>query len=324
MKKFVLVLALLTVALPAAAQLMDDGTVQIVGYWSRGDKYDYDYSKTKSRIIDGDTTVLSTMTERLTFEVVDSTATSYTLSLTFSDMRTSDESAQRVHDVVAAAGLEDITLLRTSEMGTFHMIANLDECLEQGRKAAEVAAPAIYAEISDEQKQAIPYDRFADMMKGMMGDPKAIQQANMEYIGRFFFYHGARLKIGHEYSIEDSIQGLFGGTAPTTLYFWADKELTDEVSAVMYTYNEIDAKDVTTKSMDNAMHALGLGDMVSEGGFAAVTGNLQLKIEDSSTVEVHLDSGWPLNIIQIRDIIATDENGKSVITQQLSHLSLAD
>lgn len=324
MKKLLLIFALLAASRPAYSQLMDDGTVQIIGYWCVGDKYDYDYSKTKSNIIDGDTTVVSTITERLTFEVVDSTATSYTLQLTFSNMRSSDPAEQRRHDLMTAATPESVVLLQTDHMGSFQKIANLDECMAHAEKAVEIVIPAIYADMSEEQKQTIPFDRFADMVKGTMCDPAAFRKAVSDYIGMFFFYHGARLYIGHEYAEDSTVQGLFGGTAQTTVHFWADEELTDAESAVMYTYNEMDIKDIAIKSMDNIMQAMGTSGRLPEGGFSSVASGFQTKIEDYSATEVHLDSGWPLNILITRDITVADENGKEFIIEQSAKMKLAD
>lgn len=325
MKKILLLLALLTACAPAYSQLMDDGTVQIVGYWSRGDKYDYDFTSTKSRIIDSDTTVLSTSTERVIFEVVDSTATSYTLRMTFKHIHSSNEMQQLINELAneAIADLDYEVLLQTNELGTFEKIANFDEFVAANLKSAEIMIPALYEQVSKDQQQPIPYDRFADMMKGMICDPVVISNIISEYTGMFFAYHGSSMRIGHEYSVESRLDGAFGGSAPTTFYFWVDRDLTDAKTAVIYSYNEMDAKNVAAKTMDNMMQALGTTEGVSDNTFASALEKFEVKLEDYTTVEVHLDSGWPLYIATTRDVIVTGEEGGSrIITQKATTMTL--
>ena len=93
MKKLFLSFALALLSLSALAQLMPDGTVQIVAYWKLGNVAPYQFkTRTESVSEKGDTTVTSSSSEVRIFEVIGQTDSTYTLQTTYKDGYYTDSS----------------------------------------------------------------------------------------------------------------------------------------------------------------------------------------------------------------------------------------
>jgi hypothetical protein len=302
---------------------MPDSTIQIVAYWERGDKYDYDYTETKYKIENGQMVVLSTKTLVKTLEIVDSTANSYTLRFTERGMQLSDTLKQQQLERLNVSTNNIPVMIQTDEMGSVEKILNLDECITEMGKFAKPMALAIYEGFTEEQRLKMPFDRLCEAIKTMICDPNTVSTTILQDISRLLYYHGTRLNIGEEYSFAEELHSMLGGgTTYGRTKFWVDEEFTSESHALMRSYTQIDAMEVTTNMLSNTHKSLGLN--LPDQVYIDFAGTKKLDVEQYSSVEVHLDSGWPVSAIQTRDAILSDNEGNQTVARITTELTLRE
>lgn len=103
--------------------------IQIIAYWSKGDVYRFDVTKVDYRTSQGEVTKNDTTNYTGRFEVMDSTATAYTIKWTMEDYSPLSETTSSLMDelgVDLTTGFTDI-IYSTNELGVYQQIENLEE-----------------------------------------------------------------------------------------------------------------------------------------------------------------------------------------------------
>lgn len=312
MKRLLIIAATLMTAFNAAAQMMPDSTVQICAYWSVGDRYDY-YMEHSSKKVNsqGDTVKNELNSKILRFEVIDSTATSYQMKLTYLDEKSTNQQSNMLYQLGQEKGINVPVLFTTTEMGVLVSIDNLDEIVSGYEKLIDPMIEIIVAQLPEEDKKMFDWKAMSDQLKPMICNPQAIQTAIIDEIGRLFFFHGSRLEMDHTYNMEEPLMFMMPGieniTAKTNV--WLEGELTDEYSTVGRTYTCANMGEEFVKSAVQTTVDLTMNSLVAEDSLKTQAQNeidsilqneelqkYQLVWEQYSTEEVHLGTGWPLNL----------------------------
>lgn len=305
-KVFIAATAFLAFLPQANAQLVDS-LVNIVAYWTPGEKFSYLCKEDKYSVSDeGDTTYTERSSEVRTFEVLAQTKDSYTLSITYSDIWNSDPSTLEAYQAILKECGPMTVLLRTNEMGSPESILNLDELVEYNKKAIEPMLRATMGDVKGADRK-----RFAKYLENKMCDPDVIINNTAETFNYLFTYHGLQLDTTQAYTYEEKWPGLLMASdsvqVETTTY--VDSEFTDSVSAVIRSYSEVsedDLKELVASSAAESGAAFAgkkLSDKKKDAlkGFLSESlGELRMTMEQYTTLEVHLDSGWPLNFLYDR------------------------
>ena len=125
-----------------------------------------------------------------------------------------------------------------------------------------------------------------DTFGGTEEFPSVVINAVNDDLGRMFFFHGARLDSTQVYEFDETFAPLLGGrdSVRGKTSFWIDGRQTDSYSAVCNTYTEADGSKMLSATL---------------GQFVTAFGS---RMEQFSSEEIHLDTGWPLHLFFERTI----------------------
>lgn len=282
------------------AQMMPDSTVQICAYWTPGEKYSY-LNVVEQFDVDGqgDTTLTQRRSEEMTFEVMSQTKDHYNVRLTYGDYSSMDENEQRAHEAVLEAVGPYVVEFVTSNTGTFIEVTNLEALVAQYKASLQPTIDVMWESLGAEQRKAMSKKQLQQLVETSIANPSAIIAAMVEDFARLFFYHGVRLEIGQQYEIEESFMLPIGKQQPVrdTTFFWVDDRLTDEYSVVCNNYASIDVKESVASALSDTIAAMDTENQLPPSvhdSLATAMSRVQIRMEQLSSEEIHLESGWPI------------------------------
>ena len=283
-----------------SAQMMPDSTVQVVAYWSLGDKYSYQVVEEKGNISGTDTTITEKSAEILTLEVVDETDSTYTLRVSYDDFQHSDYARMAVNEAIEKIYGKTWFNVVTDMYGTFLRVEMPETFSQAGAGIISEAVNSIAREkgLSREAKRTV------ESMIGSLIAPDAFTLAAIGDIAPLLFFHGGRYALSEEIEYEEDMNLLFGsgGTIKANGRAWVDEEYTDEESVVMRIYRTPDQDSLRPYFVSLfssilqaiAPEATGLENL---DGMSSL---FNMDMEDYIVEEIHLDTGWPLYYEQTR------------------------
>lgn len=309
MKWFLCALCCLTEGLSVLrAQIMPDSSVQICAYWTPGDKYAYEAREEKFKIDDqGDTTLVYRQSERRVFEILSQTKDRYKIRLTYGDYMTTDKEDQLVHDAIVSATGPCVVEFETDETGSLLGVANLETLVAQAEASVEPAVRVMWETIPSAERKNFPKKNFRKYMARTLSDPSVVINAVNDDLGRMFFFHGARLDSTQVYEFDETFAPLLGGrdSVRGKTSFWIDGRLTDSYSAVCNTYTEADGSKMLSATLGQFVTALGGEKAMTQAmrdSIASGMSGIRSRMEQFSSEEIHLDTGWPLHLFFERTI----------------------
>ena len=283
------------------AQMMPDSTVQVIAYWSLGDKYNYQVEEEKGFISGTDTTIVEKSAEILTLEVVDETDSTYTLKVSYDDFQHSDYARMAANEAIEKVYGKTWFNVVTDMNGSFLSIEVPDYFSQAGSTAISEAVNTIAAEkgLSKEERQ------MAEAVMNAMIKPEAFTAVAIGEIAPLLFFHGARFDLAGEYEYEEDMTSVFGDRASIKAYssLWVDEDYTDEESVVMRIYREADEDAMRSYIVD--LLGTVIQASVPEEDMQDVEefyDQSSITVEDYIIEEIHLGSGWPLYYRQTRYI----------------------
>ena len=298
MKRSILLLSsLFACVISASAQMMPDSTVQVIAYWEVGDKYHFQVEDTKYKISGTDTTDIQRSAHLLTLEVVDQTDSTYRVRMSTDDYQHSDYSrAAMTDDVLAQFGNAPVDF-ETDEYGTFQRVL-IDDSDWEGLFAV---VDAIVEKVADSQDlDADGRAALGKMMRALFTKDLILGQITQE-ITPLLDYHGLHLTPGEETEYEQEIPSVFGDDNVIRMNgrFWADKDLTDDYSVVIYDVSESNRDDMVgyvSTFVGNLLKSAGMdsADETRET-MASTMADSEILLRLVVFEEIHLDTGWPLD-----------------------------
>lgn len=303
MKKISLTLAFLGLALSASAQMMPDSTVQVIAYWEVGDKYSFQVEESKYTIQNGtDTSSVERSAHILTLEVVDATDHSYRLRAKTDDYMNGDYRRDAMTEEIIQQFGNLPFEFETNEYGVFERILISDRDIENIYPVLDAVTEKA-AELRGLDGDALL--TMKQLMRAMFTKEK-IEAMFQEEVSPLLSMHGLRLTPGEAIEYESEVPSLIenGDAIATKGVFWADEELTDAYSVVLYDEMVADEKELQ-KYVSSYLEYLAdaVGD--NTGGDArealtAVMNDTEASLNESTVEEVHLDTGWPLHFLYSR------------------------
>lgn len=146
--KAILSSLLVCIVTTLSAQInLNDSTVQVVAYWSKGDSYDYLYDYYKYNIQGKDTISWERTISKINITVIDSTENSYTLQAVYDTPNAirsgSDSISRELTSRISRTFGNDTVIVETNELGTIKRLVNFDQLRSRYLKAAEMTAEAL-------------------------------------------------------------------------------------------------------------------------------------------------------------------------------------
>ena len=298
MKRLIPLLAgLFAGILPAFAQMLPDSTVQVVAYWSLGDKQKYQFESAKYKIAQGDTTVIEKSASILEMEVVAADEEKgYRLKVTTLESQYSDPTKEAIDEAMLKQLGSDAYYFETGPHGDFLRVLPL-ECLEEKQ---EELAQAVWEAVKEKKPEAAQLNMLPLIRQTLT--PESLVLAAAGEISPLFMYHGNRFDLYEEYPIEDEIPAVFGGgTMKMTGNFWVDEELTDDYSVVIHMYKEADQeqlKPLIESVLGSLLQTMAPSPEEGKEAQAAIDEafrNSHMNVEDYLYEEIHLGTGWPID-----------------------------
>lgn len=303
MRKLSLTLFFLGLALTASAQMMPDSTVQVIAYWEVGDKFNFQVEESKYTVRNGtDTSSVARSAHILTLEVVDATDHSYRLRAKTDDYMNSDYQRDAMTEEIVQQFGNLPFEFETDEYGVFERILISDRDIENIYPVLDAVTEKT-AEL-----QGLDGDALLTMKQLMrtIFTKEKIESMFQEEVSPLLSMHGIRLTPGEMTEYESEMPSLIenGDVIATKGVFWADEELTDAYSVVLYNELVADEKELQ-KYVSSYLEYLvdAVGD--NTGGDAresltAFMDNAEASLSESMVEEIHLDTGWPLHFVYSR------------------------
>ena len=133
-------LVCIVTTLPAQINL-NDSTVQVVAYWSKGDSYDYLYDYYKYNIQGKDTISWERTISKINITVIDSTENSYTLQAVYDTPNAirsgSDSISRELTSRISRTFGNDTVIVETNELGTIKRLVSLPESRRNDGRSIE-------------------------------------------------------------------------------------------------------------------------------------------------------------------------------------------
>lgn len=299
----------------AFAQMLPDSTVQVVGYWSVGDKLQYEYECLDYKINGNDTTLTKSSYEVIELEVVaHEEDKGYRFKATYLVEDYSDPVVRILSNISAKYLGEPVYFFETDNLGAFSRalpVEGVDEIPE-----------AMLQEVMDSLAKAKPETVIARepilALLRHIYTPELMTQSIVTDFSPLFFFHGVKYKLDTDYSYEDETPALIGNQKiKMDATFWADSEDTDDYSAVLYLYkeaNEEQLKPFITTFIVEMLKPMFPDENTEEAKTAMdeVFSQAKMEMKDTMWEEVHLSTGWPLNMGFTRTLnfkVGKDESG---------------
>ena len=174
--KAILSSLLVCIVTTLSAQInLNDSTVQVVAYWSKGDSYDYLYDYYKYNIQGKDTISWERTISKINITIIDSTENSYTLQAVYDTPNAirsgSDSISRELTSRISRTFGNDTVIVETNELGTIKRLVNFDKLRSRYLKAAEMSMEDDYGMIdgiiNNGSKQPTVADLEAQVKAGM-------------------------------------------------------------------------------------------------------------------------------------------------------------
>lgn len=204
MRKTLLLLLLIGVYQNLFSQInLNDSTVQIVSYYSKGNNYKYHFQIMELSTADGDTTLLREYDSFYRISVIDSTEHSYLIeanSLNDSYMDTDSTQLLVMQEISKLTkGLK--YLYTIDECGRLIGVENWEEMRDVLTKSLDVAINKAYS--NTEVKRLLSKEQFLQTIKEQLSTKENLENYLMDEFGTFYMHHGNKYNINEVY--EDTL-----------------------------------------------------------------------------------------------------------------------
>ena len=310
-KRLYLLLSLLVPTL-SFAQLMPDGSVQVVAYWDKGDEFSYKCTNRQERVDDsGKVSLIKSSSEDLIIKVSDQTDSTYTLLLDTKDGFYSDTRVQSYMELSNSLGESSPIQLTTTSMGTVVSYDNLDVLVKETRDMIPKLVDALLKQYDKETRKQMDRKGMIEYFNNTIATPEALTaNLNLE-VEALFMFHGARMDTTSTYTLPT--QFSMAGTEPidANMEFWVDSAETDSTLAVIRTHMHVEGEKfnaAVAKSAGSTISAIVKDETVdlntaTESKFKDL--DFRATLDDYSALVIHLPTGWPIRYNYERNVVAT-------------------
>lgn len=315
MKRLLLLLCFGLLGFAATAQMMPDSTVQFVARWNPGDKQVYNITSTEYKVTGKDTTDVRKLTEIMQIEVLSKTDSGYTLCVTYHDTQSSNPQMTMLYKLMEEASGDMKILLTTDIYGSLQTVENLQEIIDYHMVAVDPFMEMLAKEMGEELDPEMRAS-FKEYLVNTLCDANILTQSINDRIGRMLYFHGNRMKFDEKYNSRYKTASIFPGmdeSMTAHAQIWVDKKYTDSYSAVGRIHSVISKENLTHAVEEYVRTVLAVSGMTPDEAQETIDNSretidqMQLNSEEFINVEVHMKTGWPLNLYYSKYIYKTVE-----------------
>lgn len=284
MKKVLLGLILLTPFFSFCQINVADSTVQVITYWDKHEKMTYDIATSKAKVKGIDTIFTQKANFKVDIEVLDSTATSYTVQWKYKDYVSllSDESAELLANLYNGLTIK----FTTDELGTFDKLLNWKEIKEHNER--------VFSELKGKTNSQ---EILGKMLRKQFSSQQAIEEHSIKEIQLFHSFNGIGMKEGEVIEENVSKETFIGESV--------NSDITVELTEIDYENNTYIIKyweDFEGESVIKLINSL---FPFFKDEFEKSIGD-DMYLNDFMGANIH-ETGWPLYLIYERTL-SFDEN----------------
>lgn len=331
MKKTVISLFAICASVFAGAQMMPDSTVQIVAYWSKGDKISYECASSQYVIdADGNKKVDYATSETRTFEVIDADDSSYTVRLSYSDVFSPAPVNYLTEAQVKELGEAFVITFKTDELGSFTGFVDDDESFNTYSGMVDTIIENAWKENRKDLK-GVSKEQFAESIKAPLCNKEYLYASMLADFNPLLMFHGCRLDTTTVYSFPQDFTTIYNSDKPLQLetQFWVDEKLTDTTAVVIrtdaYAGNDIFGpmvRDHTFKMAKSTLDMTGTpytdAEIIEEVDKMMEENAMSTSLEEYTTLQVHLDTGWPICWYSTREVLSSNNQTEAKIVIEKS------
>ena len=318
-KTILLLLGLFGCLFTAFAQMLPDSTVQVVANWKVGDKLQYEYESLDYKINGADTTLTKSSYEVIELEVVEHNEDNgYRFKATYLVEDYSDSVVRILSNISDKYRGNSAYYFETNNLGAFSRALPVEGVGE--------IPEAMLQEVMDSLAKAKPETVIARepivALLRQIYTPEMMTQSVVTEFSPLFFFHGVKYELDREYSYEEETPALIGNqNIKMDATFWADGEDTDDYSALLCLYKEANEEQLKPFMISFLMQVIKpmFPDENSEEAKAAldeIFGQSKMEMKDIMWEEVHLPTGWPLNLVFTRTVHVKAAENESTLLQK--------
>jgi hypothetical protein len=201
MRFFLLLQIWLGVSFSACAQInLEDSTVQVIGFWNKGEKQNYSVLLEKFKTKDNDTTSRERTLYDVEVTVKDSTANSYLVEWHYKNYQIETDN-QFTKKLIALA--EDIkVVIKTDELGAIVEVVNWEEVRDYIKKAT--------AQLKKEFKDIPKINEIVSQVEATFSTRQSVESAAIADAQQFYTFHGAKYNLGEVLTAQIKVPNLVG------------------------------------------------------------------------------------------------------------------
>lgn len=291
--RYLMLWGLLLFACAAQAQLLNDSTLQCVSYWNLDESHVFEVQHYKEKITGNDTIRSQSISYKARLSVVDSTATSYTILWHYYDYE--PEAGDSLMRMLMSIANEMDAVYTTNEMGVFQDLKNAVEMQEYMYQGLDSMAK-MYASVPG-------MNTIIAQLKQSFSTKEAIVNGSIEEILLFHRLMGNQFETGKTYQSDVQLPNIWGGAAFDALQeadiYAVDTAEATSVIRIVTTVEKTQVKQAVLDYARKIAKAQGI-----EGPADADVPEMDMQIRYVANMD--LPSGWPLYIVNIKDVTTDD------------------
>lgn len=286
-----LILVMVLVGLNSNSQILNDTTVQFIGYWKLNEQQVYNVVQQKFKIKGQDTTLREIISYDSEIAIIDSFSTGYKIKWAYKNFnyKTDNKFTEKLMKLA-----ENMSIIySTDEFGVFKEILNFDEI----KPTIEKSLDSLAAEFKD-----IPnINPIIQQVRQTFTTKEAIQAAAINEILYFHSPFGSKYDTRFSYTNKTQLPNIYGGKP-----FDADVESnivevdTSNYSCFVKIYTTVDslqAIDAIYEYLKNLSKTTNSPEIKRED----IPG---LSIQTRFASNVHMPTGWVLYAINVKEVIS--------------------
>lgn len=266
-------------ALSSYAQIIpEDSTIQVIGYWSIGEKQSYNVTVDKYKVTGTDTTKRERISYDVNITVKDSTEKTYLIEWYYTNYNVNSEN-EMVKKIMTIS--EDVpVLLKTDEFGAILEVANWKEVRDRTKNIVDV--------LKEELAKIPGAEALLEQTKSLYTSKESVEANAIKDAMQFYTFHGAAYTLNEELGGPMQFANNLGGKPfdGTLAVVVTDIDEANDFAEIRMN-QVIDSKQLTDATYNYLKNLAG-----SKKGFPKRKEYPGLINETETFTRIHGSSGW--------------------------------
>lgn len=288
-----LIIPLILFGYNSFAQILNDTTVQFVGYWNINETQLYRVDFKKYTIEGQDTSSVESICYDSEVTIIDSSTSGYTIRWTYKnyDYQTNNKFTEKLMKIA-----QDMSIIyKTDELGVFQEIVNFEEIKSIIDKSIDTLAI--------EFKDIPNLDAILQQVRQTFTTKEAIETVGINEIRYFHTPFGAMYDINTTYNSETKLPNLYGGE-PFDASIESEIVVVDtsNLSSVVKIFTTVDSEQLTNATFEY-FKSVAKATNAPEPKRSDMP---DLKMQTRYASNIHSPSGWVFYAIMVKEVISGD------------------